>query len=241
MNLFEFKAVHFIGIGGIGVSAIAKILLEKKILVSGSDQSKSQLTEELSAIGAKVSYEHKSTNVQDSHELVIYSPAVPETNPEVIRAKELGLPILSYPQALGLLTETHFTIAVAGTHGKSTTTAMISVMLENSGFDPTVVIGTKINEFKSQNYRVGKSKFLVIEACEYKDSFLEFEPNILVVTNLEPDHLDYFKTAENYYNSYLSLANKLSTNDLLISEDTKICRKLFSNLECKVVFVSKLI
>jgi UDP-N-acetylmuramate--alanine ligase len=241
MKLFDYKNIHFIGIGGIGVSAIAKMCLKKDIKVCGSDQSKSQLTEELKSLGANVFYQHDAKNIDSNCDLVIYSPAIKEDNTEFTEAISRGLKLLSYPQALGLLTKDYFTIAIAGTHGKSTTTAMTSLILKEAELDPSVVIGTKIREFNNQNYALGASQMLVIEACEYKDSFLEFEPNILVVTNLEPDHLDYFKTAENYYKSYISLALKLSENDLLIAEDTEICRDLFKDLRCQVKFVKTLV
>lgn len=185
--------VHFIGIGGIGVSALAHIYAQQGKAVSGSDMKGSEITEgfENVAIG------HNSKNITNQ-DLVIYSPAIPDDNVELQRARGLGIETISYPKALGRLTEEYFTIAIAGTHGKSTTTAMLAVIMEQAGLDPTVVIGTKIPQFNGQNYRVGKSKYLIVEACEYKESFLALRPKILLITNIEADHLDYFKTEEAY-------------------------------------------
>ena len=190
--------IHFIGIGGIGVSALAKIYENRGAQVSGSDMHQSSITETFT----HASIGHKSENVTADHDLVIYSPAIPADNVELLRAKELGIPTKSYPEALGDLSREYFTIAIAGTHGKSTTTAMLALILEQAGLDPTVVVGTKIPQFDGHNYRVGESKYLNIEACEYRESFHSLHPKILLITNIEPDHLDFFKTAENYHSNF---------------------------------------
>lgn len=209
------QKVHFIGIGGIGVSALAQIYLHQGNQISGSDQKSSDLIEKLQQSGAKIQIGHSETNISDQ-DLVIYSPAIPPDNPELLAAREKGIECLSYPQALGRFSEDYFTIAIAGTHGKSTTTAMTALSLTAAGLDPTVIIGTKVFEFNNQNYRVGKSKILVIEACEYRDSFLNFHPDILAITNIEPDHLDYFKTAENYYKTFQNFAAQIKPNGHVI-------------------------
>ena len=181
--------IHFIGIGGIGVSGLASIYLSKGLKVSGSDLTQSAVTDDLKGKGAKVFIGHNEKNLRNPNK-VIYSPAIPETNPELKKAKELGIKCLSYPEALGELTKDYFTIAVAGTHGKSSTASMVAQILIKAGLDPTFVIGTKPGS------RVGKSKYLVIEADEYKKSFLNYHPDLAVVTNIEADHLDYFKDLE---------------------------------------------
>jgi len=178
--------IHFIGIGGIGVSGLASIFLSKGFEVSGSDLSQSAVTDDLEKKGAKVFIGHNEKNLGNPDK-VVCSPAIPETNPELKKARDLGIKCLSYPEALGELTKDYFTIAVAGTHGKSSTASMIAQILIKAGFDPTFVIGTKPGS------RVGKSKYLVIEADEYKRSFLNYHPDLAVVTNIEADHLDYFK------------------------------------------------
>jgi UDP-N-acetylmuramate--alanine ligase len=216
MKLSETQTIHFIGIGGIGASALAQILNAKGKTISGSDQSESEITNRLSQSGINISIGHDTKNLPSNCELVIYSHAVPENNPEILEAKKLGLTSLTYPQALSLLTKEYFTIAITGTHGKSTTTAMTALTLIDAGLDPTVVVGTKLKEFDNQNFRVGESQYLVIEACEYKSSFLTLEPNILAITNIEADHLDHFKTAENYKNTFAEYVNKLPSEAKII-------------------------
>ena len=151
---------HFIGIGGIGVSALAKYYVMKGNTISGSDGVESEITRGIEKLGAKVSIgEHREENIPDNTNLVIYSPAVKKDNPEYIRAVELGIQLLSYPEALGELTKTHYTIAVSGTHGKSTTASMIGLMLSEAGLGPTVIVGTKLKEFDNSNCRVGEKLY----------------------------------------------------------------------------------
>lgn len=200
--------IHFIGIGGIGTSSIAQILHKKGNKISGSDSTPSDLTKDLKLSGIKISIGHNSKNVTKKHDLVIYSPAIPNSNSEFKKAKQLKIKIQSYPQALGELTKEYFTVAVAGTHGKSTTTAMIALIAQKAGLDPNVVIGTKIREFKNKNFRVGKSNLLILEACEYKRSFLHINPDILVITNIEAEHLDYYKNLADYKKAFAQLAKK---------------------------------
>lgn len=216
MSLLDKKHFHFIGIGGIGVSSLAQILHAKGKTVSGSDNYASDLTKNLKKTGIKVFDEHNEKNVTKKHQLVIYSPAVPNSNPELQKARELKIQCLSYPEALGELSKEYFTIAISGTHGKSTTTAMTALVLIAGKLDPTVVIGTKLKEFKNKNFRVGKSKYLVIEACEYRRSFLHFKPNILVITNIEAEHLDYYKDLEDYQNAFHDIAKKVSKDGYIV-------------------------
>lgn len=215
--------IHFIGIGGIGVSALARYYLEKGYEVSGSDLVSSEITDALREKGAKLLIgKHKVKNLPKSADLVVYSPAVLPHNPEILFAKKSGIKMQSYPQALGELTKKHFTIAVSGTHGKSTTTAMIGLILIKAGFDPTVIVGTKLKEFSNSNCRVGKSKFLVIEADEWQASFLNYWPKIIVLTNIEREHLDYYKNLKNILKTYKEYIEHLPKNGVLIAnEDDK--------------------
>jgi UDP-N-acetylmuramate--alanine ligase len=217
MSIFQNKKIHFVGVGGIGNSALAQILGQKGNKVSGSDQKASELTRGLEASGIRFSEGHSPDNLPEGCDYLIHSPAIPEDNPELTKAKELKIPTLTYPEALGKLSEDYFTIAVAGTHGKSTTTAILSLILEQADLDPTVVIGTKIREFDNQNFRIGKSEYLVIEACEYKRSFKSFKPDILIITNLEPDHLDYFADEEDYFSAFKDLASSVKENGKIIT------------------------
>ena len=177
--------IHFVGIGGIGVSALAQYYLLNGHSVSGEDVvSKGEIIEKLKEMGVNISK-------VDSCDLVIYSPAV-NRNQIKIKAPK----IMSYPEALGEISKKYFTIAISGTHGKSTTTAMLSLILIEAGLDPTVIVGTKLKEFNGSNFRMGHSQYLIIEACEHEASFLNYHPDIGVVLNIEADHLDYYQNIE---------------------------------------------
>ena len=222
------NGVHFIGIGGIGVSALARYYLAKGHQVSESDLVASEITQALKKKGAKITINSQlARNVLANMDLVIYSPAVPENNLELKQAEKLGIKCLSYPQALGELTKKHFTIAVCGTHGKSTTTAMIGLLLVKAGLDPTVIVGTKVKEFGNTNCKVGKSKYLVIEADEHFASFLNYWPKIIVLTNIEADHLDYYKNIKNVRRAFKEFISHLPKDGKLITAK-KIERKLTS-------------
>lgn len=200
--------IHFIGIGGIGVSALAQYYLAKGHEVSGSDLVSSEITEFLKKSGIKI---HIGENkIPKNTDLVIYSPAVK------IKNLKFKIPALSYPEALGKLTKEHFTIAVSGTHGKSTTTAMLALIMVRAGLDPTVIIGTKLREFGDSNCRVGKSKYLVIEADEYAASFLNYWPKMIVITNVEADHLDYYKNFNNIKKAFSRFISHLPKSGTLI-------------------------
>lgn len=216
--------IHFIGIGGIGTSALAQYYLSKGNIVTGSDLVSSEITDFLSKKGIKIFKGNFANNIKRGIDLVIYSPAVPKENPEYKRAKELRIELKSYPEALGDITKKYYTIAVAGSHGKSTTTAMIGLILEKAGFDPTVIVGTKLKEFGNSNFRKGRSKYMVIEACEYDGSFLHYSPKIIVVTNIDKEHLDYFKNLKNVVKAFKNFIKKLPENGWLIfnKEDSNI-------------------
>ncbi|MDD2753678.1 MAG: UDP-N-acetylmuramate--L-alanine ligase [Candidatus Portnoybacteria bacterium] len=184
--------IHFIGIGGIGVSALARYFLAQGDEVSGSDAVKNETVAELRKLGVKIYIGHKALNITQS-DCVIFSAAVQEDNPELVEARRLGVKTQKYAAALGDLTREKYTIAVSGMHGKSTTTAMIGLMMEKAGLDPTVILGTKLKEWGNSNFRPGTSKYLVIEADEYDKSFLNYWPKILVLLNIEEEHLDTYK------------------------------------------------
>jgi len=208
--------VHFIGIGGIGVSALAQYYLAKGHKVSGSDLVASEITDFLIGKGANVTIGNSAENIKENFDIVIHSPAVKADNPEYAKAKELGIKTQSYPEALGDLTKDYYTIAVSGAHGKSTTTTMIALVLTKAGFDPTVIVGTKVKEFGNSNFRMGESKYLVIEACEYDLSFLSYSPKIIVVTNVDKEHLDYFKTFANVKKAFKDFIMRLPGDGFLV-------------------------
>ena len=201
--------IHLIGIGGIGVSALAQYYLSKGHEVSGSDLAPSEITDFLKEKGVKIIIGNFAKNVEKDLDLVVYSPAVKKENKELTQAIKHKIKTQSYPEALGGLTRDYYTIAVAGAHGKSTTTSMIALILIEAGLDPTVIVGTKLKEFGDSNFRAGKSRLLVIEACEYDSSFLYYSPQIAVVTNIDKEHLDFFKTFTNVKKAFEKFILKL--------------------------------
>lgn len=210
------KKVHFIGIGGIGVSGLANYFLAKGAEVTGSDLCINESIERLQKRGVKIFKGHNKNNVNKKHNLIVYSPAIPKDNPELKKARKIGIEVLSYPEMLGRLTKKHFTIAVSGTHGKSTTTCMIALMMIRAGLDPTVIVGTKLNQFDDSNYRIGSSNYLVIEADEWKGSLLNYKPNIIVLTNLEREHLDYYSGLNDLLQTFEKYVKNLKKEGKLI-------------------------
>ncbi|MCR4441115.1 MAG: UDP-N-acetylmuramate--L-alanine ligase [Peptococcaceae bacterium] len=188
--------VHFIGIGGAGMSGIAKCLLELGYHVTGSDLLATETTKRLENWGARIFTGHRQENLDPLVDLVVVSSAIPKDNAELMKAVALEIPVIQRAEMLGRLMEIQKGIAVAGAHGKTTTTSMISLMLEKNGYDPTVVVGGELNDIGG-NAKLGKGEYLVAEADESDGSFLKLKPFITVVTNVEDDHLDYYGTREN--------------------------------------------
>ena len=223
--------IHFIGIGGIGVSALAKYYIKKGHKVSGSDLVRSEITDALKKNGAKIII--GKNKIPKNADLIIYSPAVK------IKNRKSKIPILSYPQALGELTKRYFTIAVSGTHGKSTTTAMMALLLVKAGLDPTVIVGTKLKEFGDSNCRVGKSKYLLIEADEHFASFLNYWPKIIALTNIEEDHLDYYKNIKNILKTFKKYVSHLPEDGILVvNKDDKNILKIINKRKQKTEYYS---
>jgi len=242
--------IHFIGIGGIGVSALARYYFKKGNQVSGSDLVSSEITQALKKLGVKIFIgKHKAQNLVKDVDLVVYSPAISRDNPELKKARQLRikrrnneLGIMSYPEALGELTKKHFTIAVSGTHGKSTTTAMIALILIKAGLDPTVIIGTKMKELDlpagGSNCRVGKNRYLIIEADEWQASFLKYFPQIIVLTSIEKEHMDFFKDLNHVRKVYKEYISHLPKNGVLIAnkdykEVFKISQRFAKSINCQ--------
>jgi len=215
INLHKVKKAHFIGIGGIGISAIARMMLHEGKEVSGSDSSESTVTEELNKLGARIFIGQKKEQVSSDTDLVVYTIAVPPSNPEMREAKKLHIPLLSYPEMLQIVSEKKFTIAVSGTHGKTTTTAMIAKVMKDAGLDPTVIVGSLLKDEKS-NFISGKSEYFVVEACEYRRSFLNLSPKILVITNIDADHLDYYKDMADIEKAFSELVAKVPKSGYII-------------------------
>ncbi|MGH7805439.1 MAG: UDP-N-acetylmuramate--L-alanine ligase, partial [Candidatus Binatia bacterium] len=207
--MFEKKHhVHFVGIGGIGMSGIAEVLLNMGYRVSGSDLADSETTRRLARLGATIVVGHRAEQVSANADVVVISSAVKTSNPEVARARELGIPVIPRAEMLAELMRMKTGVAVAGTHGKTTTTSFVAEILAHAGLDPTVVIGGKLRALGS-NARLGQGKLLVAEADESDGSFLLLSPTIAVVTNVDPEHLDHFGTVESAEDSFLDFVNRV--------------------------------
>ncbi len=226
-----YPNIYFIGIGGIGISALARILKAKGHTVSGSDLSKNRNTELLEEEGIKVNYDQKPENLSNQIDLVIYTKAIPNSNPEFIEAKKQTVKMLSYPEAVGFLSKSYKTICLSGTHGKTTTTALLGLALQANQQDPTVIVGSLVKEFNNKNELLGKGDILVLESCEYQDSFLNYHPEILVINNVDPEHLDYFGNEENYLNSFKKFIGNLKAGGhLVVNGDDQNIKKILSEL-----------
>ncbi|MHB8860681.1 MAG: Mur ligase domain-containing protein, partial [Minisyncoccota bacterium] len=217
MSEGKIKRAYFVGIGGIGMSALAQMLAEQEVAVSGSDRAASPVTELLETKGIRVSVgTQKSENVPPDADVVVYSDAVPESNPERARAAELGIPQLSYFEMLGKVSEGRRTVAVAGTHGKTTTTGMLAKILQDAGAEPTAIVGSIVKDFGS-NYLAGASDAFVVEACEYRDHLLELTPQVLVLTNVEWDHTDYFPSLAALQETFRKAIAKVPEDGVIIT------------------------
>ena len=204
------------------MSSLARFFLSKKYRVSGSDIAKSNELKGLRRERAAVYVGHRASNVPSKVSILIHSQAATKDNPEIKKAKHLGIPVLSYPQALGKLTEKYFTVAVAGSHGKSTTTALSALALIKGKFDPTVIIGTKLKEFGGRNFRAGKSPWLVVEADEFGKAFLNYSPLVSIVTNIDREHLDTYRNISGVKNAFLQfLSNTRPSGALILNRDDK--------------------
>jgi UDP-N-acetylmuramate--alanine ligase len=234
-KLSEYRHIHCIGIGGIGLSAIAEIFLRRGHWVSGSDLLQGEITERLKNLGALIFYEHDESNVQGA-DLVVYSSAVSPDNPEITAAKQNGIPILSRAEVLGaLMKEFDQSIAVSGTHGKTTTTSMISLILENADCDPTILVGGNLSALNG-NVKVGKGNIIITEACEYMDSFLYLYPKYKIILNIDSDHLDYFKDIDHIVSSFDRFARLEPHNGTVIAYSANpFVRSIIANLPGKIV------
>ena len=228
--------VHFIGIGGISMSGLAEILLSRKFPVSGSDTHESALTDQLAAQGAVIHYPQMAENITDDIDVVVYTAAIHPDNPEFRAAQEKNLPMLTRAQLLGEIMRNYKeAINVSGTHGKTTTTSMITEILLEAHKDPTVSVGGMLKDIGG-NIRVGGQETFVVEACEYTNSFLSFFPTIEVILNVEADHLDFFKDIDDIRHSFKLFAEKLPEDGLLvINKDIKHSEYFTQALKCRVV------
>ena len=243
MYHIDFKKpihVHFIGIGGISMSGLAEILLKENFTISGSDSKSSELTEHLTALGATVFYPQKAENVIDGIDVVVYTAAIHEDNPELMEVRRQGLPTLTRAELLGQLMKNYRTpIAISGTHGKTTTTSMMSHILLAAEKDPTISVGGILKAING-NIRVGASDVFVTEACEYTNSFLDFFPKISVILNVEEDHMDFFKDIDDIRLSFHRFAELLPEDGaLIINKNIEKMEAITDGLNCKVITYSE--
>jgi len=232
--------VHFIGIGGISMSGLAEILLKEHFTISGSDAKESALTKHLENMGATVFYPQKASNIIDGIDVVVYTAAIHDDNPEYAEAKRQNLPMLSRAELLGqLMTNYETSIAISGTHGKTTTTSMLSHILLEAETDPTISVGGILNAIGG-NIRVGNSDIFVTEACEYTNSFLNFFPKISVILNVEEDHMDFFKDIHDIRNSFHKFSALLPEDGLLVvNKNIEELETITDGLVCNVVTYSE--
>lgn len=225
--LDNLKVFHIIGIGGISLSAIAEFLISDGKTVQGSDEAVSSLTENLKNKGVKVFYGHEGSQLAGA-DAVIYSSAIKEDNPEMMEARARGLPIFTRAEILGIISKGYKkVIAVSGSHGKTTTTGMLSTIFINAGLDPAVHIGGELRKIGG-NVRISSQKqFFITEACEYKDSFLTIKPDSGIILNIQPDHMDYFKTFDKLINSFTRFARGNKKNGYVyLNADDRNCAEI---------------
>ncbi len=235
---FDFlknKKVHFIGIGGISMSALAEILLKNGYSVSGSDEKMSPLVEKLSKLGAEIFIGHNEKNVSGAG-LIVYTAAISDDNPELVKGKELNIPLMDRAEFLGLIMKGHkYNVAVAGTHGKTTTTSMISHIAISADLDPTILVGGELDLING-NVRASNSEYFITEACEYKASFLKFFPYIGIILNIDADHLDFYKDIDDIENTFNKFASLIpSEGYLVVNADDERARNIAQKVSCNVV------
>ena len=228
--------VHFIGIGGVSMSALAEILFDQHFTVTGSDMKESDYTRSLANKGIKIFYPQSADNISNDIDLVVYTAAINEKNPEFVATKEANIPMLTRAQLLGQIMS-HYakSIAVAGTHGKTTTTSMISQILLEAQADPTISVGGVFPAIGS-NLRLGKSDVFIAEACEYTNSFLNFFPKYSIILNVEAEHLDFFKDLDDIRNSFRKFAgNTLEDGATIINGEIPNYKEIIADMPQKVV------
>ena len=231
------KKVHFIGIGGISMSALAKILISKGVEVSGSDITPTPIIEDLENLGAKITIPHNGECIENP-DIVVYTSAIANDNPEMVAAREKGIELVERAAMVGNIMRGYSTaVAVAGTHGKTTTTSMMAYTMITSNLDPTVMVGGEL-DILNGNLRIGKSGYMVTEACEYCRNFLQFAPTLGIILNIEADHLDYYKDLDDVIDAFSSFSSIIPEDGaLIINGDDENCIKAAKNAKCKTIAV----
>lgn len=230
--------LHFTGIGGISMSALAEIMISRGFTVTGSDSHESKITDHLESLGAKIFYNQVAGNISSNIDVLIYTAAIKQDNPELVKAKELGIPLLTRAEFLGqIMLNYPMAIGVSGTHGKTTTTSMLSQIMLEGNTDPTILVGGIMPAIHG-NTRVGHSDKLITEACEYTNSFLSFKPNMAIILNVAADHLDFFKDLDDIRHSFRKFAELVPDDGfLVINSDIDNLEYFTDGLKCKVITV----
>lgn len=234
-DLTKYKRIHLIGIGGISMGAIAETLKNWNYIVTGSDLSQSAITDSLNSHGIKTTIGHDLENSKKA-DLIIYSAAINDQDPEILIAKENNIPTIGRGQFVGYLTKLYKeTICVSGTHGKTTTTSMLSICFINAHKDPSIEVGALLDAIGG-NYRVGNSDYFILESCEYKGNFLKFFPHTEIILNIDNDHLDYYKTFDNIVKTFKDFSLLLDEDGLLVTNaDDPNCLNLKNNIKSKFI------
>lgn len=229
------KKVHFIGIGGISMSGLAAVLLNNGFKVSGSDSKESKITNSLKEKGAEIYIGHKRENLQNV-DLVVYTAAIPNDNPEILEAKENNIHLMDRAEFLGLIMKGHkYNVAVAGTHGKTTSTSMITNITLKGNLDPTILVGGEL-DIIGGNYRIGSSDYFVTEACEYKESFLKFYPYVGIILNIDADHLDYYRDLNHIIETFKKFSTLIPEDGYLIGYNgDKNVRGILEEAKCNTL------
>ena len=238
LDIKKYKHIYMVGIGGISMSGIAEMLVHWGYQVSGSDGTKSSQTDWLESNGVKVNIGQVSENITKDIDLVVYTAAIHEDNPELVKARELGIPTVERGEFLGEMTKLYKdTIGIAGTHGKTTTTSMVSCSFLEANLDPSIQVGAVLSNIDG-NYRVGKSDYFIIEACEYCESYLSFKQRSAIVLNIDDDHLDYFGNIDNIEKSFQKYVSHLPKDGyLVVNGDDERCLRLKDHTKATVISV----
>ena len=239
-TIASLMRIYCSGTGGIGLSAYAALQKANGHEVHGSDRTESDILDSLREQGISVALNQDGTFIPEDADLFVFSEAIPKDSPERKRADELGIRSITYFQALGEISRDHTVIAVCGTHGKSSTVAMAARVLIELGMDPTVIAGTKLKELNNSNWRKGKGEYFLLEACEYRRSFLNISPNIILMTNADGDHFDAFDSVEDYQEAFVEFIQCLSVNGIVVTHmEDKDCANIVRKTKKEVYAVDQ--
>lgn len=238
INDNKYSKIHFIGIGGISMSGLAEILVTEGYTVTGSDSKDSQVVERLRNLGIKIYINHSEENIK-SADLIIYTDAISNDNKELIKANSLGIPVIDRATFLGALMKNYnHSIAISGTHGKTTTTSMLSTIFNRSTLNPTILLGGQLDEIGG-NVRLGSKEYIITEACEYKGNILKYFPTMAVILNIDEDHLDYFKSMDHIVDTFVQYGKNLAEDSyLIINKDDLGAQKVIDNTSAKITTFS---